>query len=148
MRVGVATLAGLISLCQMWDLWKAYETLKRRILKEEAAALKYPMGVLNVAVRPYRWARTMTYRGRVGKRRWPRQGIVAGSAAATCELMLLLARFFVFDRHAVAHPRIVTDIHVDDIAKLAKGTDPKEVARQMANSSRDFADMQEEVGVI
>ena len=97
----------------LWDLRKCYEFVNHFKLKGFARELGFPLAILRVSLRSYRWGRRLRLDGMVGRAWFPGRGIIAGSVFAVHEL-----RAFMFEavtRHAVGHPGVGISVHIDDV---------------------------------
>eukprot|EP00973_Karenia_brevis_P059269 8250201-Karenia_brevis.AAC.1 len=80
------------ALTAMYDLAKCYEHLCHARLWTEGCATNFPLILLRVTLKSYRWGRRITLGGLLAAPAYPLRGIVAGCASATSELKAFMMR--------------------------------------------------------
>ncbi len=118
------------------DLAAFFETVDRRTLMREAAALNFPASVLRGALAMYSAARMVTLQGRVSREIYPTVGVVAGCSLAMSLTKLLYLR--VLDAYVEKLPPTVSlDVYVDDMTLSAIGP-PCRVADDLVKARGDL----------
>eukprot|EP00973_Karenia_brevis_P055240 7681296-Karenia_brevis.AAC.1 len=106
-RMGVRAegvdLANEEALTAMYDLAKCYEHLCHARLWTEGCATKFPLTLLRITLRSYRWGRRITLGKLLAAPAYALRGIVAGCTSATSELKAFMMRKL--SAVAVQHPR-------------------------------------------
>ena len=97
----------------MWDLLKAYDTVDHDLLANEAYEQQFPMKIMRLLLRAYRWRRILMLDGLLAEELWPQKSIGAGCWAALAALKTFMAR--TFRKQVRQYEWMVLTIHVDDL---------------------------------
>ena len=131
---------GSIALDMLWDINKCFEQVCPKLLWHLARELGYPLVLLRLSLRSYRWPRTLVMEeGLVAPPILAHQGIVAGSAMATFELTayLLLA----LKSLKAKHPLSGLSLHIDDLMMMVQDSDPAEAAKRLVAPGKDAVEL-------
>ena len=109
------------------DLVKAFETVPHHILAAVARALGYPIVLLRLCLKAYRFPRTVGIDGNYSRTIVATRGITAGSGSATSELRVLLFGMMneLHERWAL---KLTVKLYVDDLTLAASGATQQMVA--------------------
>ncbi len=126
------------------DLASFFETVDREVLMREARELNYPLPILRAALATYSAARMLTMQGRVAREVYPTVGVIAGCSLAMSLTKLLYLRTL---DAVVARlpPRVVLDVHVDDLTLSAVGP-PHQVITDLTAARVVLADAMGDLG--
>ncbi len=113
-RAALTTDAGGVAVEIAVDFAKVFENARRDLLLHEAVELGYPPALILASLRMYAMQRRFVVRGCIGKTRVPRRGIGAGSAFATREMVIVMARSM--ERLECMHRAAIWNVQVDDVA--------------------------------
>ena len=105
----------MVTLSALWDLKKCYEHVVHATLGAKAAVNLFPVVILRISLRSYRWPRRISRDGAVSRAIFPTRGIIAGSVSANYELKCYLLD--VLQAHVRAHPLVNVSFFVDDGAQ-------------------------------
>ena len=97
----------------MWDLLKAYDTIDHDLLATEAYEQQFPMKIMRLMIRAYRWKRVLMLDGLLAEDLWPQKSIGAGCWGALAALKTFMAR--TFRKQVRQYTWMVLTIHVDDL---------------------------------
>jgi hypothetical protein len=146
-RAEAAAAGGDVAGLHLGDLQKAYEHVEHCKLWEKGGEEKYPLALLRVTLRAYRWARRVYLGKLVSHALWPHRGIIAGNSHATDELKAYLLG--TVRRHAVAHPRVTLTIFIDDAGHAAVEKNAATMAEVIGKSVMALRNtFREELGLV
>ncbi len=111
------------------DLTKAYDMVDRHRLLEYAIQLNYPLSVLYTSLTSYTWDRVLVAGMLCTKRISPVAGILAGSMAATFEMLCYTHQAIIKVQQVC--PRVEITMHVDDFNATIRHWTPKAVAAEL-----------------
>ena len=118
-----------------WDVSKCFEQVKAKLLIDAARRHGYPLGILAISLRAYRWKRCMVFEGGIAADAvYPKSGIVAGSPHATFELLV-----YVIDAvraMVAASPQSNISLHTDDLMFMATGDTVPQAANEFVRLGR------------
>ena len=133
----------------MWDVSKAFDRVRHGDLVRRAASLGYPLDILRISLRSYRWGRRFVDGVVVSREVVAGQGIGPGSAFAVCELAALMEESLrVINRVTSGWEfRCEISLHVDDLDGIVTARDGRAVAEGAVLFGRTAQQEFEKIGL-
>jgi len=120
-----------------YDISKCYEHLRFGFLVRQSELSGFPLRLLRLSIRSYRWPRRIQVGGLVGPPLTPCiHAVVAGSSFATYELVLYFAPWFV--GHMERCPAADLAAHVDDLVTATRAGTRAGVVQSLRDASSDL----------
>ena len=139
-------MCGKIAGAVLEDLKKCYEYVRHMKLIKEGIRLQYPLHILRLAVKSYKWKRHVTHSGMLHHGVFPTRGIIAGFASATIDLKVYM--YTTLTGLICRHPEVDLDVYIDDVTLESHQNTVEGLVHVLGEAANDFREtMRDELGL-
>lgn len=118
------------------DLRKCYEYVRHMKLIKEGIKTQYPLHILRLAVKSYKWKRHVTHSGLLHHGVFPTRGIIAGFASATTDLKVYM--YTTLTGIMYRHPEVDLEVYIDDATIEAHQDTVEGLVHVLGEAANDF----------